>query len=127
VSPSTLEAVGIVADELDRLAETVAGRVTQPGADLTSSPAVGIAPAFPWAGWRVIGRELTEYWIVRVIVGRWETGPSIDLALGTYRAATPPLRAAGYDVGPLDPPQLAQIGQIPHLLAAFQISFRTKD
>lgn len=115
--------VNTLADVLDQLVETPAARVPDPGADLTTSPAVGIAPAYPWAAWRVVGRELTVTWSMRVILGRWETGPSLDVALELYRHGSPALRAIGCDVGPLDPPQVAQLGTVPYLLASFPAAY----
>lgn len=126
-SPDLSVPVGIVADALATLVETEPGRVPEPGADLTSSPAVGIEPAAPWAVWRKIGRELAVAWRLRIIVGRWETGPALDVALETYRLAAPPLRLAGFDVGPLEAPTVVQLaGNLPHLLAAFPITQSTR-
>jgi hypothetical protein len=125
-SPSPDVAVDLVADVLAGLVESTPGRNYAPGADLTTSPAVGIAPGWPWAEWRVLGREHRVHWTIRLIVGRWESGPSIDVALATWVDASPPLRAAGFDVGPLDPPQAMTIGQTVHLLASFPVTYAQK-
>jgi hypothetical protein len=125
--PATAVAVDIVANALGAIVEADPARVYEPGADLSTAPAVGIAAGFPWAQWRTIGVALEVRWIVRVMVGRWETGPALDAALATYRTASRPLRAAGYNVDPLEPPTVVTIGGVPMLAATFPITYSTKE
>ena len=120
--------VDTVAGVLAGLVETDPARVHEPGKDLTSSPAVGIAPAYPWAEFRHVARgQLRVTWTVRLVVGRWETGPSLSVALECYRQAAHQLRRIGCDVGPLDPPQVVQLAGVPYLLAAFPASTLNGD
>jgi hypothetical protein len=122
-SRSPAEAVNIVADVLAPIVEADPGRLTEPGAELAASPAVGIEPGFPWAEGRHLGRPLTVHWRLRLIVGRWETGASLDVALATYDDSRRALRLAGYGVGDLESPQVVKLGGTPYLLAAFPITY----
>lgn len=122
-------AVDIVADAMAATigAAPEVGRNRQPGADLSSSPAAGIEAAAPWATFARLGRCVTVAWRLRMILGRWETGASLALALDAYRAAAPPLRAAGFDVGPLEAPAVATIANQPYLVAAFPAYLTLKE
>jgi hypothetical protein len=121
------EVVDLVADVLAGLTETAPGRHYEPGADLATAPAVGIAPGYPWITFRTIGRPATIQWDVRILVGRWETGPALEVAEAAYIAAAVPLRRAGYDVQPCQPPQVANIANVPMLVVTFPITYQTRS
>lgn len=120
-------AVETAAGALEEATGTRTGRNAEPGADLTSSPAAGIEAAAPFATFDRLGRCITVAWRVRFILGRWETSSSVAAALDAYRATAPPLRAAGFNVGPLEAPAVATIGGAPYLAAAFPVSLTVKE
>ena len=126
--PSPADIVNLTADALAGVIEANPGRLVDPGADLAVAPSVGIGPGFPWAEWRTLGREMTMNWQVRILVGPWaDTGPALEAARCCWRDASPLLRAAGYNVGPLDPPSTVTLGNVPHLLVAFNVTYPTKE
>lgn len=110
------------------LGGTAPGRSYEPGADLNSAPAVGIEPSAPWAEFRTIGGRCLEVaWRMRVLLGRWESAASLNLALRTYRRAAPQLRRSGFGVASLDAPTVATVAGQPHLLATFTVAATSKE
>lgn len=120
-------AVQLAADALTATAGVTAGANPEPGAELAAAPSASIEPAAPWAQFQRLGRCLTIAWRLRLVMGRWQQAAQLGAALDAYQAAAPGLRAAGFDVGPLEAPAVADIGGQPYLVAAFPIYLTVKE
>lgn len=129
MAPSVSPDVDAARAAVTAVAEVIRGLTGKPTAegladDLTASPAVTIEPAAPWARYPKVGPCLEVAWRVRLVLGRWDAGPALELALATYAGAAAQLRALGWSVDPLEAPVAVEIAGVAQLVTTFRITSR---